>query len=170
MKRAFIIDKITAQLIRHEGFKLSAYLDSMGILTVGVGHNCRAVPVPGVCKVGDKISHQKAIALCHLDIAHAEADLLERWPWMWRLDDARYGAMLNMAFNLGGARLAKFVNSLGLLQVGHYKQAATEMLKSAWASQVGCHPPGSPAALRLGRPGRAWEVTEQIRTGLWQGI
>ena len=170
MQRPFIIDKLTAQLVRHEGLKLSAYLDSMGILTIGIGHNCRAIPVPGICKVGDKITREKALELFDIDISRAEADLLRRWPWMWNLDDARYGAMLNMIFNMGGNTLAQFIRSLGLMQVGQYKQAAAAMLKSAWAAQVGCHAPGSAAALKLGRPGRAWEVTEQIRTGLWQGV
>ena len=170
MQRPFIIDKLTAQLVRHEGLKLSAYLDSMGILTIGIGHNCRAIPVPGVYKVGDKITREQTFELCYADITRAEADLLQRWSWIWKLDDARYGAMLNLIFNMGGRTLAQFVNSLGFIQIGDYRRAATTMLKSAWATQVGCHAPGSATALRLGRPGRAWEVTEQIRTGLWQGI
>ena len=36
--------------------------------------------------------------------------------------------------------------------------------------QVGDFPPGSPQADRIGRPGRAWELAEQMRTGKWQGV
>jgi lysozyme len=42
-----------------------------------------------------------------------------------------------MAFNLGRARLGKFVRFLGAVHLGHWDEAAEEMMQSKWATQVG---------------------------------
>ena len=58
-----------------------------------------------------------------------------------------------MAFNLGVSGLITFKNTLRLISVGHYYEAAEEMLNSKWARQVGY---------------RAEELAEQMRTGEFQ--
>lgn len=170
MKRSSIFPLLSKQLVRHEGLCLEAYLDSMGILTVGVGHNCKARPVPGVTRKGDRISHELVLSLLDSDVSEEEADLNRRWPWVEGLDDERYGALVNMIFNMGGASLAKFKKAMPLVECGDYEAAADQFLESMWAQQVGKDAPGSPEAIKRGRPGRAWEVTEQIRVGIWQGV
>lgn len=170
MKRPSVLPQIIKQLIRHEGLSLSAYLDSVGILTIGVGHNCRASVVAGVNRVGDTITHAQAFNLLGSDVESLEAGMLQEWPWMSELDDARYGVMVNMTFNMGVKRLGSFKNTLRLIRRGDYEQAAVNMLKSKWAKQVHAYPPDSPEARRAGRPGRAWELANQMHTGIWQGV
>ncbi len=170
MEHTAILDKITRQLIRHEKLELTSYLDTKGILTVGIGHNCKANPVRGIDRPGIKITEQFAFELLASDLRKIEASMLSYSPWMRELDDARYGVMLNMAFNLGAAGLAGFKTTLRFVEAGGYRQAAIRMLKTLWAKQVGDFPPDSPKARRIGRPGRAWELAEQMCTGKWQGI
>jgi lysozyme len=45
--------------------------------------------------------------------------------------------LANMCFNLGLTGLLGFRQTLALLQAGRYGEAAAEMLRSAWAGQVG---------------------------------
>jgi len=170
MERVSVFDNIVKQLVRHEGLRLDAYPDIKGVLTIGIGHNCKARPVPGVFAPGSTITKQQAYDLLKIDIAIAESAMLGRWPWIRQLDDARYGVLLNMAFNLGASKLSEFSNTLRYIQAGDYRQAAINMLKSLWAKQVGDFPPDSPGARRTGRPGRAWELAEQMCTGKWQGV
>lgn len=65
----------------------------------------------------------------------------------------RFGALVNMSFQLGVDGLLGFKNSLALMEEGKYTFAADNMLKSKWAEQT---------------PGRAKRIAAQIRTGVWQ--
>ena len=143
-----------AQLKRHEGERLTAYLDTVGILTVGVGHNCKASPVPGIEKPGDRISQELSDRLFFQDTHNHETALLKKLPWIPELAPSRQAVLFNMAFNLGVAGLLSFKNTLSLIQQGKYLAASDAMLKSKWATQV---------------KGRAYELAEQMRTGKWQG-
>ena len=60
--------------------------------------------------------------------------------------------MINFTFNVGIGTVKKFEKALAALKEKNYDEAANQMMKSVWATQVGK---------------RAIEVTEQIRTGEW---
>ena len=64
---------------------------------------------------------------------------------------ARAEVLINMAFNLGITGLLKFRRALDAVRVDDYEAAATHMLDSRWASQVGR---------------RAVELARQMRTGV----
>lgn len=118
------------QLIVDEGLVLHAYQDSLGFWTIGVG---RLIDP----RKGGGISEAEALMLLDHDIDRVEAEVLERWPWMTQLDPARLNVVLNMAFNLGTAGLAKFKTTLVHIEAGRYEQAADAMSRSLWATQVG---------------------------------
>lgn len=123
------------QLILHEGVRLSAYQDSGGFWTIGIGRN--------IDRRGGGISEEEALYLFNNDVARVSADLDRELP-MWReLDEVRQRVLFDMAFNLGIAGLLKFHNALGAIRQGNYAHAAEEILDSRWASQVG------PRATRL---------------------
>jgi hypothetical protein len=69
--------------------------------------------------------------------------------------------MLNCAFNIGvvahDGKLLTFKNSLELIRTRQYVDAASHMLASKWARDVGV---GTPAA-----PGRALRVVTMMRDG-----
>lgn len=140
---------ILEQLQRDEGLRLFPYKDSVGIETIGYGHNLKAHPLP----VDGGISIQDAVKVLTEDIYRTTNELVEALPGTRRLDGRRFGVLQNMAFNLGVAGLLGFTNFLAYLQNGQYDSAAAAMLSSRWAKQVGL---------------RAHRLADQIRTGAWQ--
>ncbi|MNQ43060.1 Phage lysozyme [compost metagenome] len=137
---------IVDQLKRDEGIEKSAYIDSLGYLTIGVGRLIDA-------KKGGGLSNEEIDFLLMNDIRSKESELSNKVKFYNKLDDARKGVLLNMAFNLGVGGLLKFKNTLRLVEIGDYKSASVEMLNSTWARQVGS---------------RAKRLSKQMLTGEWQ--
>lgn len=152
--RPTVLERIVPQLRRHEGEYLRAYLCPAGKVTIGVGHNLEANPVPGLpAVVGTSINADQSARLLVADLMAFDRALIDALPWVPALDDARYGVLLNMAFNLGVPGLCAFKNTLKAVQAGRWDEAAEGMLASKWARQV---------------KGRAVELAQQMRTGEWQ--
>ena len=121
-------DKVSEQLKRMEGVKRFSYIDSVGKTTVGCGRN-----------LTDKgLSTLEIAFLLMNDLADAEDDArrLLSDSLFDALTDARKSVIVNMAFNLGYARLSRFTAMLGALRAGRYHEAAREMRNSVWATQV----------------------------------
>ena len=129
-------DTLMVRLKIEEGDKLVAYFDTMGILTVGDGHNCVAKPVEGVNAPGDTITPEQRDQLLSDDIDEAAAELTAQLPWWTDLDDARQNVMVDLCFNMGIHTLCTFKNTLKAIQAGAYVLAVSGMKNSQWASQV----------------------------------
>jgi lysozyme len=140
------MSKITEQLKRDEGFKLTAYQDHLGYWTIGVG---RLVDI----RKGGGITAEEAEYLLANDIQRRTKDLSISLPWFDELDEARKGVLVNMAFQLGTNGLLNFKKTLESVRRGHYVAAANEMLQSKWADQT---------------PMRAERLAKQMMTGVWQ--
>jgi lysozyme len=123
-------DVLIEELRRDEGVRHSAYQDSRGFWTIGVGRLIDA-------RKGGRLSDREIDFLLEADIDRIMAALSQSLPWMADLSDARQRVLTNMAFNLGVGGLLSFRNTLVLVQSGQYLAAADEMLRSRWASQVG---------------------------------
>ena len=132
--------KLAEQLIVHEGMKLKPYHCTAGKLTIGVGRNLDDVG----------ISEEEAMIMLQNDIKIAEDELARNHPWVAELDVVRRDVLTNMVFNMGITRVNKFVKTLAAVRSGYYEEAATEMLSSRWADQVG---------------NRAHELAEQMVSG-----
>lgn len=149
--------KLIAQVKASEGFRLDAYRCPAGALTVGYGHNCDASPVPGVSRVGDRITRERADALFERDLSAAVWRVREELPWVIGLSAPRQAVIYDMAFNMGigSAKrgLLSFTRTLPLIEQGQYARAAANMLQSEWARQV---------------KGRAVRLARQMETGEWQ--
>lgn len=137
---------LTKQLRRDEGEVLTAYKDSLGYLTIGVG---RLIDK----KRGGGITAEESAYLLGNDIDRIDADLRSRLEWFAGLDEARQGACLNMAFQLGVEGLLEFERTLAAIRDGHYAHAANLALQSKWAKQT---------------PERARRIARQIESGEWQ--
>jgi len=133
---------IYAQLERDEGRKRFPYTDTVGKLTIGVGHNLTDKGLP------DPIID----ALLKSDVAEVDGGL-HVLPWILGLNDARRGVLQNMSFNLGVHGLLAFHDTLGQMERGAWDAAAAAMIESKWANQVG---------------DRARRLAEQLRSGEWQ--
>jgi len=129
-----------AELERDEGRRYYPYKDSLGIETVGVGHNLAVAPLPGQTY---PMSDSTVSALRDADIASTEKKLDTYLPWWRTLDDVRQRVMLNMCFNLGigrpgnGQGLLSFGTFLGLVQKGDYAAASRDLTGTLWHRQVG---------------------------------
>jgi lysozyme len=115
------------QIRLHEGERLKPYRCSAGKLTIGVGRN-----------LDDRgITREESAMLLDNDIRLLEIELFRALPWASALDDVRQRVLLDMAFNLGLPGLLQFKRTLEAIRTGQYQQAATMMLDSLWARQVG---------------------------------
>ena len=134
--------KLKDMITEHEGKRLDMYQDSVGVWTVGVGHNMQ-----------DKgISEAVCDLMLEEDINEAIDDA-ETFRWFDELTDPRRAVVVDMIFNLGLTRFSKFKKTVQFLEQGLYQSAAKEMLDSKWADQVGR---------------RAIRLSEIMRTGEWQ--
>lgn len=131
------------QLKRHEGVRQSAYQDSMGYWTIGVGRLIDS-------KKGGKLSMEEIEYLLRNDIKRACTEVRAALPWFDSLSTNRQQVLINMAFNLGTKGLLGFKNTLEFVRTGQYDAAAKGMLASKWAKQVG---------------NRSVELAEQMRNG-----
>lgn len=139
---------------KHEGLELMPYKDSLGILTVGVGHNLEASPIQDWQYLADgSISMDTAMALFDNDFANATYPLAVYCsPWFQAMDPVRQAVIQDMCFNLGWPKLSQFHRTLGFFQANDWASASTAMLESLWAKQV---------------PKRAEEDATMVSLGIW---
>lgn len=154
--------KLAEELKRDEGYRDRPYLDSRGILTIGIGHALGHKPLPTeaasvVTEPGymDKPWPESVLqALFGIDLKeHVEE--LERLckakgVVLNDFTDARQRALINMCFNLGSARLSGFRNMWKAIGDNDWRRAADEALDSRWARQVGPRADRIAAMLREG--------------------
>lgn len=92
-----------AAIMQREGVVLTAYLDSVKVLTIGVGHTSAAGP-PTV-KAGMKITRAEAEAILSRDLAIFEAavNAAVKVP----LNQNEFDALVSLAFNIGAGAFKK---------------------------------------------------------------
>jgi len=112
-------------LIRHEGKRRILYEDSLGVPTIGVGHN-----------LSKPLSDAAILQILRDDVNDAYNECLHAFPWFMDLTEARQRAVIDMCFNMGLPRLLGFKKFLQAMALGDYDTAANEMLDSLWAKQV----------------------------------
>ncbi|WAX22809.1 endolysin [Pseudomonas phage Amjad_SA] len=140
------IDNSYDQLRRDEGERLTAYQDHLGYWTIGVGILIDA-------RKGGGLLPEESAFIFNNRLRLLERELELRLPWVKKLDPARRGVLVNMAYQMGIAGLLGFKNTLALIERGEYAKAASEMLGSKWAQQT---------------PSRANRLSVQMRSGEWQ--
>ncbi|HEY9815588.1 MAG TPA: hypothetical protein V6D20_07295 [Candidatus Obscuribacterales bacterium] len=129
---------IAKELIeKHEGRRSLAYEDSLGIITVGVGRNLES----------KGLSNNEIDILLVNDIIECFDDL-SNFKWFANATEQQQAALLDWRFQLGGAGIRAFKNTIRYLETGDYNQAGIEMLDSRWAHQT---------------PTRAHEISRMVR-------
>lgn len=121
--------QLRKDLIRDEGLRLTAYQDSVGLWTIGVGHLLGKTPRMS------ELTPRECDVLFAADVEEAQA-ILSRYVTAPLLSEARHRALVNMAFNLG-PRLGEFKKFIAAVNAGDWATAAAEMQDSAWWGQVG---------------------------------
>lgn len=126
---------LAKELRRDEGVEYVPYLDTVGVKTVGVGHNMQAKPLPADWTF--PLTDAQVDQLLAEDLQEVFDGLDRNIPWWRKLSYERQRVLANMAFNLGIKGLMGFKNTLAHVQAERYQSAAEGMLASKWARQVG---------------------------------
>lgn len=142
------------RLKSEEGIKLCVYDDATGAY-IRPGSRVQGNPTIGVgtnIGVGAGITEAEAEYLLwnRLVLAGADAATLPAWH---NMSDPRRLVLVDMVFNMGIKAVKGFAGMLAAIGAGDFDSAATHMLDSLWARQVG-H--------------RATALAEIMRTGVWQ--
>lgn len=142
-------------ITRHEGIRSRPYRDEYGNLTVGVGHNLDANPLPPeLFEPNGTLSPTTIDEVLDDDIAAATVAARRLTdPWYLNLSPVRQAVLVDMAFAMGLAGLQTFQHFLGCMAAGNFESAALAMLSSKWATKDA--------------PERAHEDAEMIRSGMW---
>lgn len=114
-----------------------------GKLSVGFGRNLQDVG----------LSLSEANALLLEDLREAEQALLRSYPWVIVMDPVRYASLVELMFNLGPLKLARFVLMLAAVKRGDWQEAGRQLEASAWWKQVGRRGPRIKAQLESGQWG-----------------
>lgn len=137
-------------IAKHEGKKANVYKDSVGIDTIGIGHNLQASPMPADWT--QPLTDDQIDQLFQADLQKATEAVTSAIPWFANLDEVRQAVVIDMAFNMGIHTLLTFTHTLGCIEAGNWQAAATGMMQSKWAEQVGK---------------RAEEDAQMMVTGQW---
>lgn len=135
---------------KHEGCEANIYNDSLGIPTIGIGHNLKANPLPA--GMSPPLTPDQINQLFQADLAVATNAVTNALPWFSLTDPVRQAVIIDMTFNMGIRTLLTFHHTLGYVQDGDWQNAANGMLASLWAKQVGI---------------RATEDASMMVCGLW---
>ena len=119
-----------------EGEILKVYEDHLGYATIGIGHLVTTKDEEFGKPTGTPITHERSRALFDNDVDCAIKDCERLFPQWHNWPEEIHLILVNMAFNLGATRLAKFKNMHNMLSQGKWKEAAEEGRDSLWYRQV----------------------------------
>lgn len=132
-----MITALRRQLTRHEGLRRRPYRCPAGHLTIGIGWNIDAHPLPpdiaARVAYGEALTDAEVDRLFDISVQRVLDELPCAWAPFIRLDSVRQRALVDMAFNMGVPRLLGFRQMLHALAVGDVDTAAREALDSKWA-------------------------------------
>jgi lysozyme len=139
-----------AELIReHEGRHVVPYLDSLGIITWGIGRNVQDVPFSS-----DELALISPLVdlMFENDLRRARHDLVDNFPWFVGLDEVRQAACIDLRFNCGPGGFRGFKKFCAAMMRRDWLLAAEELRDSKWYRQVGRRGP---------------RILGMIETGAW---
>ena len=129
-------DKLYEEIKADEGEVLEVYKDHLGYPTIGIGHLVTAEDEEFGKPPGTAITIERSRELFDRDVQCAIEDC-ERLYGQWHnWPEEVQCIMVNMAFNLGATRLAKFKNMHNMLSQHKWKEAAEAGRDSKWYRQV----------------------------------
>lgn len=120
-----MLETLEQMIERHEGYRTTPYIDSVGVQTIGIGHNLHK-----------PLTRTAIVQILRDDIADATNECIHEFPWFAELSKPRQWAMIDLCFNLGLKRLLGFRKFLDAMSLGEYERAAIELQDSLWFRQV----------------------------------
>lgn len=102
-----------------ESLRLTAYLDTGGVPTIGWGHTAQV-------KLGQTITYEKAVEFLRQDVKDAEYEV--NVAITSPLTDNQFSALVSFVFNIGGTQFARSTMRR-LLNAGKYQEAAEQFAR-----------------------------------------
>jgi len=131
------INKLREQLKIDEGVEYRVYNDHLGYKTLGIGH----LVVPGDLEydapVGPYVSEDRVNEIFDKDVITYIDETKKVFGNLEGMPEEAQQVLVNMCFNMGAPRLAKFKNFIRAIHDENWETASVEMLDSIWATQVG---------------------------------
>ena len=124
-----IMDSVKRMIKNHEGLRLERYICPTGHPTIGYGHT-------GIHVQKGRITQAEADQIFEEDFIKYSA-LAKQIPEFSSLDPARQGALIDLVYNLGYKGFMNFQKTRQALATQNWSEAASELLNSRYARQVG---------------------------------
>jgi len=123
------LEQFIEDIKRHEGYRESVYMDTEGNLTCGWGHCLRE---------GSKVPERVCEIFFEADIASAINDFYRIDKKLRdKLNHVRRRVICNMIFNMGLSGTLNFKKMWKAVRKKDWEEAATQLLDSSYAQQVG---------------------------------
>lgn len=145
------IQLLVSDLQRDEGWRGYLYDDATGNKIVpGIRVQGHPTIAWGFALDVAPLTQAEALPILTSRAMSATAALLTALPWIATLCESRQRALSNMGYNLGVHGEEQFVQFLAFMKQSKFDEAADDLEKTAWYSQVG---------------DRSKRIVEAIRTG-----
>lgn len=134
------IDLIKNMLLDEEGYRKYKYYDTKGFLTIGIGNNLTA---KGISESdADKLwpngmSLDEALKDLQEEIIKVISYFSSSFPFINEMDEVRQAVLIDMGYNMGVSKVLRFTKMIGAIEKHNWSLAASEMVNSKWASDVG---------------------------------
>ncbi|KWV93278.1 lysozyme [Erythrobacter sp. YT30] len=120
-----VSDSMLEAMIEEEGVRYDVYRDVAGFPTVGVGH--LVLPADNL-KVGDTITHQRAMQLLEDDLAKAERGVRDLVGDL-KVNQHEFDALVDLVFNVGVGTVSEEESPRlnAAIKAGDYEAMAEEL-------------------------------------------
>jgi len=122
-----LLNKLTNQIIRHEGVQLKPYKCPAGYLTIGAGRNLE----------GKGITFAEAMDLLQNDIDECTDDLSDIFSQFAVLPENIQHVLVDMRLNLGYNGFREFKKLIQAVKDKNWQAMKENMVMSLWYRQVG---------------------------------
>ena len=122
-----MIDSGPALTMFNEGYREGVYLDSEGYPTTGYGYCLDSALVYHTVKEWHEAKFREMYQQAEVNY--------ERYGFV--LDPVRHAAVVDLLYNLGPTRFAKFIRFIAALRAQDWEAAANSLENSLWFRQVG---------------------------------
>src|ERR1700757_5545416 len=144
-----LIETVRPIIVKHEGYRLHVYKDTLGIPTIGVGFNLQRQDARTLCQqcganYDRLLSGEDSLTPAQCEFLFSQS-VIGAIEWLtvrvfpkWKeFSIRRQAALTDMVFNLGQSRFSQFHQMISAINLGDWDEASTQAMHSEWATQVG---------------------------------
>jgi lysozyme len=124
-------NQVVEMTMSREGYRNKAYYDSLGKLTIGIGHLCT-----GDCHPGQVLSNDQVVALFKQDIPKYWNATLKQQDQLCLNDSCFFTHLFQLNYQLGTGWTSKFTRAWSMMRQGNFSGAAQAFANSKWARQT----------------------------------